>query len=99
VQEITGGRVAAIAVPVNGTENLVTIIELKKRGDSNEEAMRWLGGVKSDVTSAISNAHGLNVGDVVLVPPGSIPTTTSGKIRRAACVEQYRQDEFIRLDA
>ncbi|MDT5154790.1 MAG: fatty acid CoA ligase FadD21 [Mycobacterium sp.] len=99
VQEITGGRVAAIAVPVNSTENLVTIIELKKRGDSNEEAMRWLSGVKSDVTSAISNAHGLNVGDLVLVPPGSIPTTTSGKIRRAACVEQYRQDQFTRLDA
>jgi fatty acid CoA ligase FadD21 len=99
VQEITGGRVAAIAVPVNSTENLVTIIELKKRGDSDEEAMRWLTGVKSDVTSAISNAHGLSVGDLVLVPPGSIPTTTSGKIRRAACVEQYRQDLFTRLDA
>jgi fatty acid CoA ligase FadD21 len=99
VQEITRGRVAAISVPLDSTENLVTIIELKKRGDSNEEAMHWLSGVKSDVTSAISNAHGLNVGDLVLVPPGSIPTTTSGKIRRAACVEQYRQDQFSRLDA
>ena len=99
VQEITGGRVAAISVPVNSTEKLVTIIELKKRGDSSEEAMHWLSCVKSNVTSAISNAHGLNVGDLVLVPPGSIPTTTSGKIRRAACVEQYRQDQFTRLDA
>jgi fatty acid CoA ligase FadD21 len=61
--------------------------------------MHWLSGVKSDITSAISNAHGLNVGDLVLVPPGSIPTTTSGKIRRAACVEQYRHDQFVRLDA
>ncbi|MCW2663367.1 MAG: acyl-CoA synthase [Mycobacterium sp.] len=99
VQEITRGRVAAISVPLNSTEKLVTIIELKKRGDSNEEATHWLSGVKSDVTSAISNAHGLNVGDLVLVSPGSIPTTTSGKIRRAACVEQYRQDQFTRLDA
>ena len=99
VQEITGGRVAAISVPVNSTEKLVTVIEVKKRGDSTVEAMHWLSGVKSDVTSAISNAHGLNVGDLVLVPPGSIPTTTSGKIRRAACVEQYRQDQFTRLDA
>jgi fatty acid CoA ligase FadD21 len=40
----------------------------------------------------------LNVGDLVLVAPGSIPTTTSGKIRRADCVEHYRQDQFIRLD-
>lgn len=102
VQEITGGRVAAISVPVNSTEKLVTVIELKKRGGSDEDAedaMHWLTCVKSDVTSAISNAHGLNVGDLVLVPPGSIPTTTSGKIRRAACVEQYRQDQFTRLDA
>ncbi len=99
VHEITGGRVAAISVPLNSTEKLVTVIELKKRGDSNEEAMHWLSAVKSDVTSAISNAHGVNVGDLVLVPPGSIPTTTSGKIRRAACVEQYRQDQFTRLDA
>jgi fatty acid CoA ligase FadD21 len=99
IQEITRGRVAAISVPLNSTEKLVTIIELKKRGDSTEEAMHLLDGVKSDVTSAISNAHGVNVGDLVLVPPGSIPTTTSGKIRRAACVEQYCQDQFIRLDA
>ena len=99
VQEITGGRVAAVSVPVNSTEKLVTVIELKKRGDSDEEAMHRLTRVKCDVTSAISNAHGLNVGDVVLVAPGSIPTTTSGKIRRAACVEQYRQDQFVRLDA
>ncbi|OMC47296.1 acyl-CoA synthetase [Mycolicibacterium fortuitum] len=99
VQQITGGRVAAISVPVNSTEKLVTVIELKKRGESTVEVGQWLTSVKSDVTSAISNAHGLNVGDLVLVPPGSIPTTTSGKIRRAACAEQYRQDEFARLDA
>jgi fatty acid CoA ligase FadD21 len=99
VHEITRGRVAAISVPVNSTEKLVTVIELKKRPDLNGNAMRWLSQVKSDVTSAISNAHGLNVGDLVLVPPGSIPTTTSGKIQRAACAEQYRQDQFARLDA
>jgi fatty acid CoA ligase FadD21 len=99
VQGITGGRVAAISVPVNSTEKLVTVIEVKKRGNSTVEATHWLSGVKSDVTSAISNAHGLNVGDLVLVPPGSIPTTTSGKVRRAACAEQYRQDQFVRLDA
>lgn len=99
VQQVTGGRVAAISVPMNDTEKPVTIIEVKKRDDSHEEAMHWLACVKSDVTSAISKSHGLNVGDLVLVAPGSIPTTTSGKIRRAACVEQYCQDQFTRLDA
>ena len=103
VQGITGGRVAAISVPVNGTETLITVIELKKGDDSDEDSkqatMHWLTCVKSDVTAAISKAHGLTVGDLVLVPPGSIPTTTSGKIRRAACAEQYCQDQFTRLDS
>ncbi len=99
VQEITRGRVAAISVPVRGTEKLVTIIELKKPNDPDETAKRRFGEIKSNVTAGVSSAHGLNVGDIVLVAPGSIPTTTSGKIRRAACAEQYRQDEFVRLDA
>jgi fatty acid CoA ligase FadD21 len=83
---------------VNSTEQLVTIIELKKQRDSTEDPTRWLSELKSDVTSAISNAHGLNIGDLVLVEAGAIPTTTSGKIRRAACVEQYREEQFNRLD-
>ena len=100
VQEITRGRVAAISVPVDSTEHLVTVIEFKKkREDSPEETLHRLSVIKSDVTSAISNAHGLNVGDLVVVPPGSIPTTTSGKVRRAACAEQYQQEQFVRLDA
>lgn len=98
VQEITGGRVAAISVPVDHTEKLVTVIELKLLGDSAGEAMDELDVIKNNVTAAISRSHGLNVADLVLVPPGSIPTTTSGKIRRAACVEQYRLQQFTRLD-
>jgi long-chain fatty acid adenylyltransferase FadD28 len=97
VQEITGGRVAAISVPDGQTEKLVTIIELKKRGGSDEEAMEKLVAVRGEVSSAIFNSHGLSVADLVLVPPGSIPITTSGKIRRAACVDQYRHGQFARL--
>ena len=98
IQEITGGRCAAIAVPDEGTEQLVVFIEVKKRGESHEEVADKLTAVKREVTSAISNSHGLSIADLVLVPPGSIPITTSGKVRRAACVEQYRHGQFARLD-
>lgn len=98
MQAITHGRVAAISVPVNSTEELVTVIELKKPADLDAEAIRRFGEVKSNVTAAVANAHGLSVADLVLVPSGSLPTTTSGKIRRAACAEQYRQKQFVRLD-
>ncbi|MUM15939.1 acyl-CoA synthetase [Mycobacterium sp. CBMA 623] len=96
VQEISHGRVAAISIQQESTEKLVTVIEVKKPRDADEH---WLSGIKSNVTAAISTVHGLNVEDLVLVSPGSIPITTSGKIRRAACVEQYWQDQFARMDA
>jgi fatty acid CoA ligase FadD28 len=98
IQEITGGRVAAISVADDHTEKLVAIVELKKRDDSDEDAMDKLHIVKREVTSAISTSHGLSVADLVLVSPGSIPITTSGKVKRAACVEQYRHGEFTRVD-
>jgi fatty acid CoA ligase FadD28 len=99
IQEITRGRCVAIAVPDKETEKLVAIIEFKKNGDSAEVAAEKLVAVKRKVASAISNSHGLGVADLVVVAPGSIPITTSGKVRRAACVEQYRQNQFARLDA
>jgi long-chain fatty acid adenylyltransferase FadD28 len=99
VQEITGGRCAAIAVSDRHTEKLVVIIEVKKRGESDEEVADKLTALKREVTSAISNTHALRVADLVLVPPGSLPITTSGKVRRATCVEQYRHGQFARVDA
>jgi fatty acid CoA ligase FadD28 len=99
IQEITGGRCAAIAVADTHAEKLVVLIEVKKRGDSDQEAADKLTLVKREVTSAISNSHGLSIADLVLVSPGSIPITTSGKVRRATCVEQYRHGQFARVDA
>ncbi|UQX13138.1 AMP-binding protein [Candidatus Mycobacterium methanotrophicum] len=98
VQEISGGRVAAISVPDDRSERLVVIAEMKNRGSSEEEMLHRLRRVKQQVTSAISKSHGLRVADLVLVPSGSIPITTSGKIRRSSCIECYQQDEFTRLD-
>ncbi|MCW1958737.1 MAG: AMP-binding protein [Mycobacterium sp.] len=93
VQQLTRGRVAAIAVADEQTETLVAIVELNDRRSSDE-----VESLKSGVVAAISRAHGLQVADIVLVEAGSIPTTTSGKIRRAACAEQHRQGQFVRLD-
>jgi long-chain fatty acid adenylase/transferase FadD23 len=96
IQEISGGRCAAIAVTAGDIEKLVVIVEARRRGPKE---MQRLGAVRREVTSAISTTHGLSVSDLVLVSPGSIPITTSGKIRRAECVQLYRNDKFNRLDA
>lgn len=98
VGAVSGGRVAAISVEDDTTEQLVAIVEMKPRA-TPEETQERLTTVRSEITSAISQAHGITAADLVLVARGSIPITTSGKIRRQACVEQYRQGGFVRMDA
>ncbi len=99
IQEITRNRCVAIAVPDDdGVEQLVTIVEFKAPADP-EEAATQLGAVRRQITAAISKAHGLGVADLVLVPPHSIPLTTSGKVRRRDCLQRYVHGEFTRLDA
>lgn len=98
VQEVIGGRVAAISVTVDRIEKLAVIVELKKRKDT-EYTAELFATIKNDITSAISKAHQLTAADIVLVAPGSLPTTTSGKIRRAASGDMYRERKFARLDA
>ncbi|BBY77119.1 long-chain-fatty-acid--AMP ligase FadD26 [Mycolicibacterium parafortuitum] len=94
VAEYTGGRVAAVSVPDEATERLVVIAELKKQIEQST-----LDALKQQVTAAISQTHSVRLSDFVLVPPGSLPLTTSGKVRRASSVELYRNDKFSRLDA
>ncbi|MBO0675931.1 AMP-binding protein [Mycolicibacterium sp. S2-37] len=96
ISELSRGRVAAIAVPSEGEERLVVIVEVRSNGSAEEvaDALTVLGNA---ITAAVSSAHGLAVADLVLVPPGSIPITTSGKVRRAACVEQYQRNQFCRI--
>lgn len=98
IQEITGGRVAAIAVEGDRTEQLVAIIEVKQRGETEAEVLENFLNIKRNVASAVSQTHGISAADLVLVPRGAIPITTSGKIRRQSCGEKYRNLEFSRLD-
>jgi acyl-CoA synthetase (AMP-forming)/AMP-acid ligase II len=98
IQEITGGRVVAIAVPDERTEQLVTIVEHTREASADEDSVENLRAVKHEVASAISQSHRVRVADVVMVPLGAIPVTTSGKVRRSACIERYLNHEFTRLD-
>jgi fatty acid CoA ligase FadD32 len=45
--------------------------------------------IADDVRAAIAVRHGVTVRDVLLVPAGSVPRTSSGKIGRRACRTAY----------
>ncbi|MFE5286673.1 long-chain-fatty-acid--AMP ligase FadD32 [Nocardia sp. NPDC056611] len=70
--------------PATGAEQLVIVAE------------RGTGAAKLDpepitetVRAAIAKRHGVTVRDLLLVPAGSIPRTSSGKIARRACKAAY----------
>jgi long chain fatty acid CoA FadD26 len=93
VAEFTGGRIAAISVPDVASVKLIVIAELKKDVDRSA-----LDSLKQQVTAAISTTHNVALSDLVLVPPGSLPLTTSGKVRRSSTRELYRNHDLTRLD-
>ena len=98
IGEITAGRVAAVSIPDDATEKLVAIAEIKPLGGSAEESAEKIRDLKRRVAAAVRNTHGVRVADLVLVGQGSLPITTSGKVRRSSCAEQYRLDQFSRVD-
>jgi long chain fatty acid CoA FadD26 len=99
IGQITVGRVAAVSVQDDTSEKLVAIAEVKPPAGAPEEAAEKLRDLKRRVAAAVNHVHGVRVGDLVLVGQGSLPITTSGKVRRASCGELYRLKQFSRLDA
>jgi len=45
--------------------------------------------VAAAVRAAVSARHGLRLSDVLLVPPGAVPRTSSGKVSRALTRSRY----------
>lgn len=99
------GFIAAFSVPANQLPGEVfaqgSHSGLKFDADDASEqlvvvAERGPGAGKADplpiadaVRAAISQRHGVTVRDLLLVPAGSIPRTSSGKIARRACKAAY----------
>ncbi|WP_322590798.1 fatty-acid--AMP ligase [Gordonia otitidis] len=94
VTELTRGRVAAVSVDRGAGEQLVVVAEIKDRGQPVD-----FGELRGQITSAVTNRHGVRVADIVFVAPGSIPITTSGKTRRSAAGDHYRDGAFVRSDS
>lgn len=76
---------AAFTIDVNGEETLAIASEVER------EHLRKLDvdAVVRKMLQAIAEQHGLEVHTVLLLKTGSIPKTSSGKIRRRACRENF----------
>jgi acyl-CoA synthetase (AMP-forming)/AMP-acid ligase II len=75
-----GAAQAAFSIDRSGREEVVVVHEVRTD----------LSGAEIEaVFEQVSSEHGLRLYDLVLVPPGAIPRTSSGKVRRGQCRELY----------
>ncbi len=65
------------------TERLVLAAESRKRKPAAREQLR------QQITAAVNRQIGVPPDEVLLLPPGSILKTSSGKVRRSACRDLY----------
>ena len=77
------GCSAVFEVTQEGEQRLVLVQEVDTRKPFEVEAL-----VES-IRSTVADEHGVHLHAVVLIPPGSIPKTSSGKIQRRACREAW----------
>jgi acyl-CoA synthetase (AMP-forming)/AMP-acid ligase II len=90
---IRPGTCAAFSVDSGTGEKLVLILEMPR---PRPERFDVLAG---DIRQAVVGAHELQVSSIVLVRPGAIPRTSSGKARRLECRAQYISGALERLTA
>ncbi len=82
------GRVAAFGVPdrVMGSERLVLAIE--------PENYVGLDDMRASLQSLLRSQFGFGATEICFLPRGRIPRTTSRKVQRTACAEQFACGQF-----
>jgi len=72
---------AAFLLENDRQQQLVLVHEIMRRHVSNPDVAH----IAACVREAVTRVHGLHVNSVVLLRPGLLPKTSSGKIRRGEC--------------
>ncbi|MEM7344798.1 MAG: AMP-binding protein, partial [Chloroflexota bacterium] len=81
---------AAFSIMVDGLEQLVIVHEVKRTALKNLDR----AALNMAIRRAVSQTHDLQVSDIVLIKPTTIPKTSSGKIQRQACKTLYLNNEL-----
>jgi long-chain fatty acid adenylase/transferase FadD26 len=84
-------HLAAFSVLDGVSEEVVVVAE--HAGQTPEDAPDPVA-VGRAARESVATAHGVRLADFVLVPPGAIPRTSSGKVSRSSSRERYLAGEF-----
>lgn len=84
---------AAFTIERAGRQQLVVACELKREMLQCRE--KW-PHIESAIRSAIRRVHSIPVDEVVLLEPGALPKTSSGKVMRGQCRDDYLAGRLVR---
>lgn len=90
VGNIEGVRKGNVAVFASRDENVATE-KLVVLAETRESDASRLDAIRSEINTVASDLLGTPPEEIVLAPPGSVPKTSSGKIRRATSRELYER--------
>lgn len=88
--EFTIGSVCAFSEELDG-EKITLCVELR---GTRERANKLVQGIADLCRDALAKHHGVRPSRLVLVRPGSLLKTTSGKLQRAGCRRALRDGEI-----
>jgi fatty-acyl-CoA synthase len=92
LEGVRAGNVIAFGVDEDrGRESLVVVAE-SRAVDDDVAAVRRL------VAERVRDAVGVPARDIVLVAPGTLPKTSSGKLQRSRCKRNYRDGRLAPVD-
>ena len=91
VEPLKSGDVAAFAVEGDdGDDDVVVLVQCRVTTDEEIEKLR------REVSAVVHHSAGVECA-VVLVPPKSLPFTSSGKLSRAGAKQKYVSGEFVEI--
>ena len=91
VQGVRAGNVIAFGgVGARGREALVVVAETRAED---------IADVRHRVAERVIEAVGVPARDIVLVAPGTLPKTSSGKLQRSLCKRRYDDGQLELVDA
>jgi acyl-CoA synthetase (AMP-forming)/AMP-acid ligase II len=85
---------AAFAIDIENKERLVIVQEVERSFLRDLDATTII----SKIRQGIAEVHSLSTYAVVLIKPGSIPKTTSGKVKRFACKAIFLEGGLKAID-
>lgn len=83
----------AFAVEIEGTEGVVAVQEINKAHADTTD----LAKLSQDIKKRVSERHGISLYKLVLIPHGTIPKTSSGKLRRSDSKAAFLSGSLVEL--